>query len=114
MPRAHTPSNKLVTAGTAARWRTARGIVTAARHSPRPSKVAFATVSLPRWVIADYLVLSVGTLFNSILVASPQATFAKMANMLASGELLQHVGVSLGECWSAMSWAARLVLCSEP
>jgi ABC-type nitrate/sulfonate/bicarbonate transport system permease component len=38
---------------------------------------------------------SVGTLFNSMLVASPEATFSKIGKMLASGELLLHVGVSL-------------------
>lgn len=56
-------------------------------------KLAFATVSFTVLFIVWYL--SVGTLFNPFLVASPQATFTKMASMLASGELLRHVAVSL-------------------
>ena len=39
--------------------------------------------------------LSVGTLFNPALVPAPAATFAKAWNMMASGELFMHIGVSL-------------------
>ena len=39
--------------------------------------------------------LSVGTLFNSALVATPAATFCKAWAMILSGELFGHVGVSL-------------------
>jgi ABC-type nitrate/sulfonate/bicarbonate transport system permease component len=56
-------------------------------------KLAFASVSFGILLLVWYL--SVGTIFNPILVASPQATFSKMASMLASGELLRHVSVSL-------------------
>jgi ABC-type nitrate/sulfonate/bicarbonate transport system permease component len=56
-------------------------------------KLAFASVSFGVLLLVWYL--SVGTIFNPILVASPQATFSKMASMLASGELLRHVSVSL-------------------
>ena len=38
---------------------------------------------------------SVGTIFNSTLVASPEETFAKGISMLLSGELLRDIGVSL-------------------
>lgn len=56
-------------------------------------KLAFATASFGVLLLIWYW--SVGTIFNPILVASPQATFTKMASMLASGELLEHVAVSL-------------------
>ena len=39
--------------------------------------------------------LSVGTLFNSALVPTPAATFAKAWKMIMSGELFLHIGVSL-------------------
>jgi ABC-type nitrate/sulfonate/bicarbonate transport system permease component len=38
---------------------------------------------------------AVGTILNSTLVASPEETFFKGEDMLLSGELLRHVGVSL-------------------
>lgn len=56
-------------------------------------KLVYATSSFTVLLVIWYL--SVGTLFNPFLVASPQATFTKMASMLASGELFQHVAVSL-------------------
>lgn len=56
-------------------------------------KVLYAIASLGLLGLAWHF--SVGTLFNSSLVASPEATFAKMWSMLLSGELLLHVGVSL-------------------
>lgn len=61
------------------------------RRSAR--KFMFAIVSLGLLLVAWHF--SVGTLFNSKLVASPEATFAKMSTMIASGELFLHVGVSL-------------------
>lgn len=39
--------------------------------------------------------LSVGTLFNPLLIPSPGTTFAKAWEMLLSGELLMHIYVSL-------------------
>ncbi len=38
---------------------------------------------------------SVGTVFNSALIASPAETFAKLGSMLFSGELLRNVAASL-------------------
>ena len=56
-------------------------------------KLSIAIVALTALGLAWHF--SVGTLFNSMLVASPEATFSKIGQMLASGELLLHVGVSL-------------------
>jgi ABC-type nitrate/sulfonate/bicarbonate transport system permease component len=56
-------------------------------------KLGFAIISFS--VLLAIWHLSVGTLFNPILVASPKATFTKIATMLESGELLRHVAVSL-------------------
>lgn len=39
--------------------------------------------------------LSVGTLFNSVLVPTPEATFRKAWSMMASGELFMHIAVSM-------------------
>jgi ABC-type nitrate/sulfonate/bicarbonate transport system permease component len=39
--------------------------------------------------------LSVGTLFNPVLVPTPGATFAKAWSMMASGELFRHIAVSM-------------------
>lgn len=56
-------------------------------------KATFAIISLGTVLLLWHL--SVGTLFNPVLVASPAATFSKMAHMLESGELARHVAVSL-------------------
>lgn len=63
------------------------------RARRRLRKVLLAAASLSLLLVAWHF--SVGTLFNPKLVASPEATFAKITAMLASGELLLHVGVSL-------------------
>jgi NitT/TauT family transport system permease protein len=72
-----------------------RGIVgfrsPAFRRSAR--RVLFAATSLGLFLMAWHL--SVGTLFNTALVASPAETFSKAWSMLLSGELLLHVGISL-------------------
>lgn len=86
------PSNK-VTAASGAPAEKHAGIALRPGICRGLRKLAFATVSFGVILIIWYW--SVGTIFNSVLVASPQATFAKMASMLASGELLQHVSVSL-------------------
>src|SRR6476661_543474 len=39
--------------------------------------------------------LSVGTLLNAALVATPAATFSKAWSMIQSGELFGHVAISL-------------------
>jgi NitT/TauT family transport system permease protein len=39
--------------------------------------------------------LSVGTLFNPVLVPTPGTTFAKAWSMMQSGELFMHIGVSM-------------------
>jgi ABC-type nitrate/sulfonate/bicarbonate transport system permease component len=91
MPPA-TPSNKVAAAGDAAAP-SRSGIVLRPRVRRGLRKLGFATVSFAVILLVWYL--SVGTIFNPILVASPQATFTKMASMLASGELLRHVAVSL-------------------
>lgn len=39
--------------------------------------------------------LSVGTLFNPVLVPTPSATFAKAWSMMQSGELFMHIAVSM-------------------
>jgi NitT/TauT family transport system permease protein/taurine transport system permease protein len=56
-------------------------------------KALMATLSLG--VVLVLWHLSVGTIFNPHLVASPAATFAKVSTMVATGELFLHVGVSL-------------------
>ncbi len=56
-------------------------------------QAAMAALSLAVILIAWHL--SVGTLFNSALVPTPEATFAKAWGMLKSGELFMHIGVSL-------------------
>src|SRR5262249_51554497 len=56
-------------------------------------KLGFAIISFSVLLIVWHL--SVGTLFNPVLVASPEATFTKIATMLESGELIRHVAVSL-------------------
>lgn len=57
-------------------------------------RVSCAFVSLSVVLLAWHF--SVGTLFNSALVPTPEATFAKAWAMILSGELFRHVGVSLG------------------
>jgi ABC-type nitrate/sulfonate/bicarbonate transport system permease component len=56
-------------------------------------KLGFAIISFSVLLVVWHL--SVGTLFNPVLVASPEATFTKIATMLESGELIRHVAVSL-------------------
>jgi len=56
-------------------------------------EIAIAVSSLGAVLMAWHF--SVGTLFNSALVPTPQATFSKAWSMLASGELLMHISVSL-------------------
>ena len=56
-------------------------------------KALMATISLG--VVLVLWHLSVGTIFNPHLVASPAATFAKVSTMVATGELFLHVGASL-------------------
>lgn len=53
----------------------------------------FAVISFTVLIAAWHY--SVGTLFNSALIASPEETFAKVWSMLASGELLHNVAASL-------------------
>jgi ABC-type nitrate/sulfonate/bicarbonate transport system permease component len=57
-------------------------------------QVSCAVISLGIVLLAWHF--SVGTLFNSVLVPTPAATFTKAWAMITSGELFQHVGVSLG------------------
>lgn len=56
-------------------------------------KLLFAATSFSILLIIWYW--SVGTIFNPVLVATPEATFTKMASMIASGDLLRDVAVSL-------------------
>jgi ABC-type nitrate/sulfonate/bicarbonate transport system permease component len=93
MLRVQTPPNKLGTARPCNRLQQVRAIVLRPSVRRALRKVSFAAASLATLGIAWHF--SVGTLFNSMLVASPEATFAKIGKMLASGELLLHVGVSL-------------------
>jgi ABC-type nitrate/sulfonate/bicarbonate transport system permease component len=93
MLRVQTPSNELGRARPSNRLARARTIVVQPSIRRSLRKVSFAVVSLTALGVAWHF--SVGTLFNSMLVASPEATFAKIGQMLASGELLLHVGVSL-------------------
>jgi ABC-type nitrate/sulfonate/bicarbonate transport system permease component len=93
MLRVQTPPNKLGTGRTGSRLERARAVVIQPSVRRAVRKVSFAVASLATLGIAWHF--SVGTLFNSMLVASPEATFAKIGKMLASGELLLHVGVSL-------------------
>ena len=87
------PSDKLATDQPAAAPNKRAG-ASLSPHARRVlRKVGFAIVSLGTILIIWHF--SVGTLFNPVLVASPKATFTKIAVMLASGELLMHVGVSL-------------------
>lgn len=87
------PSNKLTAAQEASPPQEHPGAVLRPRIRRGLRKLTFATASFGVLLVLWYL--SVGTLFNSVLVASPQATFTKMASMLASGELLRDVAVSL-------------------
>jgi ABC-type nitrate/sulfonate/bicarbonate transport system permease component len=93
MLRVPAPSNELGRAKPRDRLERLRRIVVAPSMRRTIRKVSFAIASLTTLGIAWHF--SVGTLFNSMLVASPEATFAKIGKMLASGELLLHVGVSL-------------------
>jgi ABC-type nitrate/sulfonate/bicarbonate transport system permease component len=68
-----------------------QSIAASLRHGSR--KALFAVISLSLFLLAWHV--SVGTFFNSALVASPAETFSKAWSMLLSGELLLHVGVSL-------------------
>ena len=71
----------------------------AAKTSPNPRfaglarQVLMAAISIGMVLLAWHL--SVGTLFNPALVPAPAATFAKAWNMMVSGELFMHIGVSL-------------------
>src|ERR1700730_2479677 len=94
MLRVQTPPNELGTARTGSRLERARAAVIQPSVRRAVRKVSFAVASLATLGIAWHF--SVGTLFNSMLVASPEATFAKIGKMLASGELRLHVGVRLG------------------
>jgi ABC-type nitrate/sulfonate/bicarbonate transport system permease component len=93
MLRVQASPHESAIAKSAARPSTARTIVVAPSMRRALRKVSIAIVSLTALGLAWHF--SVGTLFNSMLVASPEATFAKIGRMLASGELLLHVGVSL-------------------
>lgn len=75
------------------------------KTAPKPRQPLFNRLRKPlRKIMAAAISLglvfllwhfSVGTLFNPVLVASPEATFSKAARMLESGELIRHVAVSL-------------------
>jgi ABC-type nitrate/sulfonate/bicarbonate transport system permease component len=56
-------------------------------------KLAMAAISLGSIVLLWQV--SVGTIFNPMLVPSPATTFAKAWSMMASGELFMHIAVSM-------------------
>lgn len=87
------PSNKLTAAQEASPQQNHPGAVLRPRIRRVLRKCGFATTSFGLLLVVWYF--SVGTIFNPVLVASPQATFTKMASMLASGELFRDVAVSL-------------------
>jgi ABC-type nitrate/sulfonate/bicarbonate transport system permease component len=93
MLHAQTSLGRMPAAALGSRFKRTRAFVVrpAVRRTIR--RVSFAFASLATLGIVWHY--SVGTLFNPMLVASPAATFSKIGAMLASGELLLHVGVSL-------------------
>lgn len=64
-----------------------------------PGRATIRRIGMTVLSLSVFLVLwqlSVGTIFNPHLVASPADTFAKMWTMMRTGELFRHAGVSLG------------------
>jgi len=56
-------------------------------------RFAMGTISIGTMLLLWHA--SVGTIFNSVLVPSPEVTFAKAWSMMLSGELFMHIAVSM-------------------
>jgi NitT/TauT family transport system permease protein/taurine transport system permease protein len=63
------------------------------RTSTLAREIAFGAIGLGSVVLVWHLM--VGPIFNPALVPTPFATVARAWGMLASGELFQHIGISL-------------------
>lgn len=73
--------------------RSAKAMLLSEKFQHRIRGFSFAVISFT--VLLALWHYSVGTLFNSALIASPAETFAKVWSMLLSGELIHNVGASL-------------------